>query len=164
MFKKILIANRGEIAVRIIRACHELGAKAVAIYSDVDRDALHVRYADEAYPCGPPPAAESYLNAERVLAIAKACGAEAIHPGYGFLSERGFFPDLCRKAGVVFIGPSGEVMHTMGDKVRARQTMERAGVPIVPGVTERLSDQAAERWIRDAGPPVMIKACAGGGG
>ena len=164
MFKKILIANRGEIAVRIIRACHELGTKAVAIYSDVDRDALHVRYADEAYPCGPPPAAESYLKAERVIAIAKACGAEAIHPGYGFLSERGFFSDLCRDAGVVFIGPSGEVMRTMGDKVTARQTMERAGVPIVPGVTERLSDEAAERWIRDVGPPVMIKASAGGGG
>ncbi|HKE11341.1 MAG TPA: acetyl-CoA carboxylase biotin carboxylase subunit [Myxococcota bacterium] len=164
MFKKILIANRGEIAVRIIRACHELGAKAVAIYSDVDRDALHVRYADEAYPCGPPPAAESYLKAEGLIAIAKACGAEAIHPGYGFLSERGFFPDLCRDAGIVFIGPSGDVMRTMGDKVTARQTMARAGVPIVPGVTERLSDEEAERWIRGAGLPVMIKASAGGGG
>jgi acetyl-CoA carboxylase biotin carboxylase subunit len=164
MFKKILIANRGEIAVRIIRACHELGSKAVAIYSDVDRDALHVRYADEAYPCGPPPAAESYLKAERVIAIAKACGAEAIHPGYGFLSERGFFPDMCRDAGVVFIGPTGDVMRTMGDKVTARQTMQRAGVPIVPGVTERLSDAAAERWIKEVGPPVMIKASAGGGG
>jgi len=164
MFKKILIANRGEIAVRIIRACHELGVKAVAIYSDVDRDALHVRYADEAYPCGPAAAAESYLKAERVVEIAKACGAEAIHPGYGFLSERGFFPDMCRHAGLVFIGPSGDVMRTMGDKVTARQTMEKAGVPIVPGVTERLSDEAATRWIRDVGPPVMIKASAGGGG
>ncbi len=164
MFKKILIANRGEIAVRIIRACHELGIEAVAIYSDVDRDALHVRYADEAYACGPPPAAESYLKAERVIEIAKKSGAEAIHPGYGFLSERGFFPDLCRDAGIVFIGPTGDVMRTMGDKVTARQTMERAGVPIVPGVTERMTDEAAERWIRDVGPPVMIKASAGGGG
>ena len=164
MFKKVLIANRGEIAVRIIRACHELGVKAVAIYSDVDRDALHVRYADEAYPCGPAPAAESYLNASRVIEIAKGCGAEAIHPGYGFLSERGFFPDLCEKSGLVFIGPSGEVMRTMGDKVSARQTMDRAGVPIVPGTTERLTDEAAERWIRDVGPPVMVKASAGGGG
>ncbi len=164
MFEKILIANRGEIAVRIIRACHELGVKAVALYSDVDRDALHVRYADEAYHCGPPPAAESYLQAERVIEIAKKAGADAIHPGYGFLSERGFFPDMCRDAGIVFIGPTGEVMRTMGDKVTARQTMERAGVPIVPGTTERLSDEAANRWIRDVGPPVMVKASAGGGG
>ena len=163
MFKKILIANRGEIAVRIIRACHELGIEAVAIYSDVDRDALHVRYADEAYPCGPPPAAESYLKAERVIEIAKRCGAEAIHPGYGFLSERGFFPDLCRDAGIVFIGPTGDVMRTMGDKVTARQTMQKAGVPIVPGVTERQSDDEADAWIRKTGPPVMIKASAGGG-
>jgi acetyl-CoA carboxylase biotin carboxylase subunit len=163
-FRKILIANRGEIAVRIIRACHELGIQAVAIYSDVDRDALHVRYADEAYPCGPPPASESYLRGERILEIAKRAGAEAIHPGYGFLAENGAFADLCKKSGVVFIGPDGDVMRQMGDKVVARQTMERAGVPIVPGTTERLTDEAATRWIRDVGPPVMIKASAGGGG
>ena len=163
-FQKILIANRGEIAVRAIRACHELGIKAVAIYSDVDRDALHVRYADEAYPCGPPPAAESYLVGERILEIAKRCGAEAIHPGYGFLAENGDFSDLCEKEGVVFIGPPGDVMRSMGDKVTARQTMEKAGVPIVPGTTERLSDEDADRWIRDVGPPVMVKASAGGGG
>ena len=147
-FRKILIANRGEIAVRIIRACHELGIQAVAIYSDVDRDALHVRYADEAYPCGPPPASESYLVQERILEIAKRSGADAIHPGYGFLAENGAFADLCEKSGVVFIGPAGDVMRQMGDKVVARQTMERAGVPIVPGTTERLSDEAATRWIR----------------
>jgi acetyl-CoA carboxylase biotin carboxylase subunit len=163
-FKKILIANRGEIAVRIIRACRELGIQSVAIYSDVDRDALHVRYADEAYLCGPPAAAESYLVGERILEIAKRSGAEAIHPGYGFLAENGAFADLCQKSGIVFIGPDGEVMRQMGDKVVARQTMERAGVPIVPGTTERLSDEAAARWIRDVGPPVMIKASAGGGG
>jgi len=164
VFKKILIANRGEIAVRVIRACHELGVKAVAVYSDVDRDALHVRFADEAYHCGAPPSAESYLRMDRIVEIAKHCGAEAIHPGYGFLSERGAFPELCEKEGIVFIGPAGSVMRQMGDKVTARQTMEKAGVPIVPGTTERLSDEAVERWVRDVGPPVMIKAAAGGGG
>jgi acetyl-CoA carboxylase, biotin carboxylase subunit len=164
VFKKILIANRGEIAVRVIRACRELGVKTVAVYSDVDRDALHVRFADEAYCCGAPPSAESYLRMDRILEIAKHAGAEAIHPGYGFLSERGAFADLCEKEGVVFIGPRGEVMRQMGDKVTARQTMEKAGVPIVPGTTERLSDEAVERWVKDVGPPVMIKAAAGGGG
>ncbi len=164
MFKKILIANRGEIAVRVIRACHEMGIEAVAIYSDVDRDALHVRYADEAYPCGPPPAAESYLRMERIVEIAKRAGAEAIHPGYGFLAENGDFADLCEREGVVFIGPAGDVMRKMGDKVTARQTMEAAGVPIVPGTTERLSDAEARAWIEKIGLPVMIKASAGGGG
>jgi acetyl-CoA carboxylase biotin carboxylase subunit len=164
MFKKILIANRGEIAVRVMRACREMGIKTVAVYSDVDRDALHVRFADEAYPIGPPPARESYLVGERIVEVARRAGAEAIHPGYGFLSERGEFADLCAREGVVFIGPRGDVMRAMGDKVTARQTMERAGVPIVPGTTERLSDDAITRWVRDVGPPVMIKASAGGGG
>jgi acetyl-CoA carboxylase biotin carboxylase subunit len=164
MFKKVLIANRGEIAVRVIRSCRELGIQTVAIFSDVDRDALHVRFADEAYPCGPPPARESYLVAERVVEIAKRAGAEAIHPGYGFLAENGDFADLCEEHGIVFIGPAGDVMRKMGDKVISRQTMEKAGVPIVPGTTERLSDEAAERWIRDSGLPVMVKASAGGGG
>jgi acetyl-CoA carboxylase biotin carboxylase subunit len=164
MFKKILIANRGEIAVRVIRACRELGVKTVAIYSDVDRDALHVRFADEAYHCGPPPSRESYLVKQRVIEIARRAGAEAIHPGYGFLAENGDFSDLCRDEGIVFIGPSGDVMRAMGDKVTARQTMQRAGVPIVPGTTERLSDEEIGRWIRETGPPVMIKASAGGGG
>jgi acetyl-CoA carboxylase biotin carboxylase subunit len=164
MFEKILIANRGEIAVRVIRACRELGVKTVAIYSDVDREALHVRYADEAYHIGPPPARESYLVMERVIEVAKRSGAQGIHPGYGFLAENGDFADLCEKEGVTFVGPSGDVMRAMGDKVTARQTMEKAGVPIVPGTTERLSDEAIQRWVSDVGPPVMIKASAGGGG
>jgi len=164
MFKKVLIANRGEIAVRVMRACREMGIKTVAVFSDVDRDALHVRFADEAYPIGPPPARESYLIGERIVGVAKRAGAEAIHPGYGFLSERGEFADLCAKQGVVFIGPKGDVIRSMGDKVIARQTMEKAGVPIVPGTTERLTDEALTRWVRDIGPPVMIKAAAGGGG
>ncbi len=164
MFDKILIANRGEIAVRVIRACRELGVKTVAVYSDVDRDALHVRYADEAYPCGPPPAAESYLRGEVIAEIAKRSGAQAIHPGYGFLAENGAFSDLCEREGIVFIGPRGDVMRAMGDKVTARQTMDAAKVPIVPGTTERLSDEEAVAWAKRIGLPVMVKASAGGGG
>ena len=164
MFEKILIANRGEIAVRVIRACREMGIRTVAIYSDVDRDALHVRYADEAYHCGPPPARESYLVMERVIEIARRAGADGIHPGYGFLAENGDFADLCAKHGVTFIGPSGDVMRAMGDKVTARQTMEKAGVPIVPGTTERLSDDQAIEFAVQIGFPVMVKASAGGGG
>ncbi len=164
MFKKILIANRGEIAVRVIRACREMGIEAVAVYSEADRDALHVRLADEAYPVGPPPAAESYLAIERILAVAKACGAEAIHPGYGFLSERGAFARACQDAGITFIGPEAEVMERMGDKVTARRTMEQAGVPIVPGTTEALTDEEALAFAKEIGLPVMVKASAGGGG
>lgn len=164
MFQKVLIANRGEIAVRIIRACHELGIKAVAIYSDADRDALHVRYADEAYHCGEAPSAASYLQAERIIEIAKRAQVDAIHPGFGFLSERAFFVDLCRKAGITFIGPDGSVMKAMGDKVTARQMMQKAGVPIVPGTTETLTDDEAETWAKKIGFPVMVKATAGGGG
>jgi len=164
MFEKVLIANRGEIAVRVMRACREMGIKTVAVYSDVDRDALHVRFADEAWHCGPPPARESYLVGERIVEIAKKSGAEAIHPGYGFLAENGDFADLCVREGIAFIGPRGDVIRAMGDKVTSRQTMERAGVPIVPGTTERLTDEAIERWVRAIGPPVMIKAAAGGGG
>ena len=164
MFRKILIANRGEIAVRVIRACREMGIPTVAIYSDVDRGALHVRFADEAYPCGPPPARESYLVAERVLEIAKACGADGIHPGYGFLAENGDFADQCAAEGITFIGPPGDVMRKMGDKVTARQTMEKAGVPIVPGTTQTLSDEEATAFAKEIGLPVMVKASAGGGG
>jgi acetyl-CoA carboxylase biotin carboxylase subunit len=164
MFGKILIANRGEIAVRVMRACREMGIRTVAIYSDVDREALHVRFADEAYPCGPPPARESYLRMERVIEIARRAGAEAVHPGYGFLAENGDFADLCAEAGIAFIGPSGSVMRAMGDKVRARQTMQRAGVPIVPGTTEPLSDDEAIECAVRIGFPVMVKASAGGGG
>jgi acetyl-CoA carboxylase biotin carboxylase subunit len=164
MFEKILIANRGEIAVRVMRACREMGIRTVAIYSDVDRDALHVRMADEAYPCGPPAARESYLVKERVIEIAKRAGADAIHPGYGFLAENGDFADLCAASGIAFVGPSGSVMRSMGDKVRARQTMQKAGVPIVPGTTKRLSDDEAIEFAVKIGFPVMVKASAGGGG
>jgi len=164
MFEKILIANRGEIAVRVIRACREMGIKTVAIYSDVDRDALHVRFADEAYPCGPPPARESYLVMDRVIEIARRSGADAIHPGYGFLAENGDFADLCAREGITFVGPSGDVMRSMGDKVTARQTMSKAGVPIVPGTTQALSDEEAIAFAREIGLPVMVKASAGGGG
>ena len=164
MFKKILIANRGEIAVRVIRACREMGIQTVAIYSDVDRDALHVRFADEAYHCGPPPARESYLVVDRVLEIAKQAGADAIHPGYGFLAENGDFADACEAAGIKFVGPRGDVMRKMGDKVTARQTMEKAGVPIVPGTTRALTDAEATEFAKEIGLPVMVKASAGGGG
>ncbi len=164
MFKKVLIANRGEIAVRVIRACRELDVRTVAVYSDVDRDSLHVRLADEAFHCGAPPAAESYLQIERILAIAKEAKADAVHPGYGFLAENGVFADRCVEEGLVFIGPTGEVMRKMGDKVTARKTMQAASVPIVPGTTERLTDEEAEKWAGKIGLPVMVKASAGGGG
>ncbi len=164
MFDKILIANRGEIAVRVIRACRELGIRTVAVYSDVDRDALHVRFADEAYHCGSPPAAESYLRMQRILEIARDSGAQAIHPGYGFLAENGEFADLCEQSGIVFIGPKGDVMRSMGDKVTARQTMQKAGVQIVPGTTEELDDAQAIASALEIGLPVMVKASAGGGG
>jgi len=163
-FEKILIANRGEIAVRVIRACRELGVRSVAIYSDVDRNALHVRYADEAYPCGPAPARESYLDSERILEIAKQSGAQAIHPGYGFMSENATFAQACADAGLVFIGPRPETIESMGDKVIARQKMQAAGVPLVPGTTEKLSDEEAIKFAGEIGLPVMIKATAGGGG
>jgi acetyl-CoA carboxylase biotin carboxylase subunit len=164
MFRKILIANRGEIAVRVMRACREMGIRTVAIYSDVDRESLHVRFADEAYHCGAPPARESYLVMDRVVGIAKRAGAEAIHPGYGFLAENGAFADLCQREGIVFIGPRGDVMRSMGDKVTARRTMAKAGVPIVPGTTEALTDAEAIAFAREIGFPVMVKASAGGGG
>src|ERR1700687_1568863 len=133
MFKKILIANRGEIAVRVIRACHEMGIAAVAVYSDVDRASLHVRKADEAYPIGAPAASESYLNIQKILDVAARSGADAIPPGYGFLSENAKFARACADAGVKFIGPTAAAMEAMGSKTRARQAMERAGVPLVPG-------------------------------
>jgi acetyl-CoA carboxylase biotin carboxylase subunit len=164
MFGKVLIANRGEIAVRVMRACREMGVRTVAIYSDVDRDALHVRMADEAHACGPPPARESYLQMGRVIEIARRAGADAIHPGYGFLAENGDFADLCAEAGIAFVGPSGDVIRAMGDKVRARQTMQKAGVPIVPGTTKPLSDDEAIEFAVGIGFPVMVKATAGGGG
>jgi len=165
MFKKILIANRGEIAVRVIRACRELGIPSVAVYSDVDRAALHVRKADEAYHIGPAAASESYLNFSKILEAAKRSGADGIHPGYGFLSENASFARACTDAGIKFIGPSAASMEIMGSKTRARQQMEKAQVPFVPGTSHGLEslEQAAEAAAR-IGYPVMLKAAAGGGG
>ncbi|MFY9744311.1 MAG: acetyl-CoA carboxylase biotin carboxylase subunit [Candidatus Sulfotelmatobacter sp.] len=165
MFKKILIANRGEIAVRVMRACHEMGIAAVAVYSEVDRVALHVREADEAYPIGPAAATESYLNIAKILEAAKRSGADAIHPGYGFLSENAKFAEACAHAGVKFIGPTAAAMQAMGSKTRARQAMEKAGVPFVPGTSRGLeSFEQAARVGERIGYPLMLKAAAGGGG
>ena len=165
MFKKILIANRGEIAVRVIRACREMGIQSVAVYSEVDRAALHVRKADEAYAIGPAAATESYLNIERILNVAKRAQVDAIHPGYGFLSENAKFAHACGEAGIKFIGPTAASMERMGSKTRARQHMERAGIPFVPGTSRGLASaaEAAEVAAR-IGFPVMLKAAAGGGG
>ncbi len=165
MFKKILIANRGEIAVRVIRACREMGIRSVAVYSEVDRAAPHVRLADEARPVGPAAAAESYLSIQRILEAARASGAEAIHPGYGFLSENPAFARACTDAGVVFVGPSAASMELMGSKTAARQAMIAAGVPVVPGSAEPLADLSdARREAARCGYPVLVKAAAGGGG
>src|SRR5712692_7679096 len=165
MFKKILIANRGEIAVRVIRACRELEIPSVAVYSDADRVALHVLKADEAYPIGGAAAAESYLNLEKILDVAKRCGADAIHPGYGFLSENAKFAQACADAGVKFIGPRAASIEMMGSKTRARQEMEKAGIPSVPGTSRGLgSVQQAKDVAQGVGYPVMLKAAAGGGG
>lgn len=172
MSKKILIANRGEIAVRVIRACQERGLQAVALYSDADRAALHVRYADEAYRIGPPPARESYLNIPAILEAAQRSGAEAIHPGYGFLSENEAFAEAVIAAGLAWIGPSPAAIHAMGDKVMARRAMIAAGVPVVPGsdsvegcdACAGLSDAEAVRAARHIGYPLLVKAAAGGGG
>ena len=165
MFKKILIANRGEIAVRVIRACRELGILSVAVFSEADRASLHVRHADEAYPIGPSAAAESYLNIAKVLDAAKRSGADAIHPGYGFLSENAKFARACADAGIKFIGPSASSIEVMGSKTRARQEMEKAGVPFVPGTSRGLeSPEQAEQVAAKIGYPVMLKAAAGGGG
>jgi len=163
-FRKILIANRGEIALRIVRACRALGIRSVAIYSEADRDAPHVRLADEAWLCGPARASDSYLDSERVVAIARRCGADAIHPGYGFLSENAAFAGAVAAAGLVFIGPSPEVLRTMGLKIPSRERMRRAGVPIVPGGLEIGDLGAARRSAEELGYPVLVKASAGGGG
>jgi acetyl-CoA carboxylase biotin carboxylase subunit len=165
MFKKILIANRGEIAVRVIRACRELGIVPVAVFSDVDRASLHVRKADEAYHLGPAAASESYLNIPKILNVAQGCGAEAIHPGYGFLSENPQFATACAEAGIKFIGPTASAMEAMGSKTRARQAMKKAGVPFVPGSARALGSLVeAEQVAENIGYPVMLKAAAGGGG
>ncbi|QQS42371.1 MAG: acetyl-CoA carboxylase biotin carboxylase subunit [Acidobacteriota bacterium] len=165
MFKKILIANRGEIAVRIIRACREMGIATVAVYSEPDADALHVRLADEAVLIGPAKSSESYLRGENIIAAAKETGAEAIHPGYGFLSENAGFVREVNDAGLVFIGPAPEAMEAMGGKISARKIAIDAGVPVVPGTTEPLASfEAAEKTAEEVGYPVMLKASAGGGG
>jgi acetyl-CoA carboxylase biotin carboxylase subunit len=164
MFKKILIANRGEIAVRVARACRELGIPSVAVYSDVDRAALHVRFADEAYPIGPAAAVESYLNIAKIIDVARRSGAEAIHPGYGFLSENPEFAEACARGGIKFIGPSASAMRAMGSKTRARQAAIAAKIPVVPGAANRLSREEAVKLAKEIGYPVMLKAAAGGGG
>jgi len=164
MFRKILVANRGEIAVRIARAAHALGIRVAAVHSEADRGALHVRVADEAHLCGPAPARDSYLRAERILEIAKACGADALHPGYGFLSENSDFAEQCAAQGIAWIGPPADVIRRMGDKVLARRSMHEAGVPVVPGATERLTDAEASAAAQRIGFPVMVKATGGGGG
>ena len=165
MFHKVLIANRGEIAVRVIRACRELGISPVAVYSQADRNALHVQMADEAYLIGPPAAIESYLVSERLIETALTCGAEAIHPGYGFLAENANFARACEEHGIVFIGPTSASIALMGDKTAARRAMRAAGVPVVPGTDHFLQDDDEARQIVSAmGYPVMIKAALGGGG
>lgn len=166
MFNKVLIANRGEIAVRIIRACRELGMETVAVFSEADRNALHVRYADEAYLLGPAPSRESYLRADKILDIAKKSGANAIHPGYGFLAEREDFASKCADMGITFIGPKPSSIAAMGDKAEARATVIKAGVPVVPG-TEDVGNMTNDDLLRIAptiGFPLLIKATAGGGG
>jgi len=165
MFRKVLIANRGEIAVRILRACRALGVRGAAVYSEADRDALHVRMADEAHPVGPAAPGESYLRAERILAAARISGAEAIHPGYGFLSEQAAFAEACERAGLVFVGPSPETLRAAGDKIASRRAAEEAGLPVLPGAAPdgaRMGPwrEAAERL----GYPLLVKAAAGGGG
>ena len=165
MFRKVLIANRGEIAVRIIRACRDLGISPVAVYSDVDRPALHVRLADEAYLLGPAPSSESYLAIEKVIDIARRARVDAIHPGYGFLSENPRFADACAEAGICLVGPSAESMRLMGSKTGARSVLMRSGVPVVPGTYKALSSVAeAVEEARRVGYPLMLKAAAGGGG
>ena len=165
MFEKILIANRGEIAVRIIRACREMGIKTVAVYSEADRDSLHTLLADEAICIGPAPAGQSYLNMERILSATVAMKAEAIHPGFGFLSENARFAELCEKCNIAFIGPSADIINRMGNKSEARKTMIEAGIPVVPGSKEPVyTVEEALEMAKTIGFPVMIKASSGGGG
>src|SRR6266496_2776414 len=165
MFKKILIANRGEIALRVICACKELGIRTVAIYSEADRNSLPVRFADEAICIGPPRLAESYLNIPAVISAAEIANVEAIHPGYGLLSENANFAEVCETSGIKFIGPRPEITRLMGEKDRARRAMKQAGVPIVPGSDDCIhSEGEAVEWARQIGFPVIVKAAAGGGG
>jgi acetyl-CoA carboxylase biotin carboxylase subunit len=165
MIKKILVANRGEIAIRVMRTCREMGIISVAVFSEADRNSMHVRFADEAYFIGPAPSNESYLVIDNIIEVAKKCKADAIHPGYGFLSENALFADRCEKEGIIFIGPSSSAIDTMGDKITARQNMMAADVPVVPGTAEPIKDiKEAVKAIKEIGLPVMVKASAGGGG
>src|SRR3954452_24655228 len=165
MFSKVLVANRGEIAVRVIRALDEMGIASVAVYSEADRDAQHVRRAGEAHLLGPGPAAQSYLNVDRLLEVVAASGAEAVHPGYGFLAENTAFARRLEEAGVTFIGPPATAIDAMGSKTAARDLMAKAGVPIGPGTTEAVPDvKAAEKIAKEIGYPIAVKAAGGGGG
>jgi acetyl-CoA carboxylase biotin carboxylase subunit len=164
-FQKVLVANRGEIAVRIIRACRELGIQTVAVFSEADRDALHVRLADEAYCIGPTPSKDSYLNIANLMSVATLTESDAIHPGYGFLAENADFAEICESCNIAFIGPSPEAISKMGDKSVAKQTMKEAGVPVIPGSDGLIEDtEEAVRLAREIGYPIIIKATAGGGG
>src|SRR4029450_9757440 len=165
MFNKILIANRGEIALRVIWACKELGIKTVAVYSEADRESLHVRFADQAVCIGPPRSIESYLNIPAIISAAEITGADAIHPGYGFLSESSYLAEICEACNIKFIGPGPQAIRLMGDKSRAKKAMIKAGVPVVPGSQGVLVDEEkAVKVARDIGFPVILKASAGGGG
>ncbi len=165
MFKKILIANRGEIALRVIRTAKEMGIKTVAVYSTADKDSLPVRFADEAVCIGPPPSKESYLSIPRIMAAAEITNADAIHPGYGFLSENDMFSEICAKYGIKFIGPTPDQIRKMGDKITAKETMRKAGVPVIPGSDGLLKDASdAKKQAKKIGYPVILKATAGGGG
>ncbi len=164
MFEKVLIANRGEIALRVIRACREMGIATVAVQSTADSDAMHVRLADESVCLGPPPAAQSYLNIPAIIAACEITGAEAIHPGYGFLSENAKFADIVKEHGLTFIGPTADHIRMMGDKITAKQTVKALGIPTVPGSDGEVSDGDAAKLAGEIGYPVLIKATAGGGG
>jgi acetyl-CoA carboxylase biotin carboxylase subunit len=165
MFKKVLIANRGEIALRVMWACKELGLKTVAVYSEADANSLHVRFADEAVCIGPPRNIESYLNIPSIISAAEITGADAIHPGYGFLSESAYLAEICEACNIRFIGPGPQAIRLMGDKSRAKKAMIKAGVPVVPGSQGVLEDEEkAVKVARDIGFPVILKASAGGGG
>lgn len=166
MFKKILVANRGEIAIRIIRACRELGIKTVAVYSEADRNSLHVKMADESYCIGPPQPIKSYLNMPAIVAAAEVSGAEAVHPGYGFLAESPSFAEICEAVDLTFIGPPAKVIEKMGHKAEAKREMQRAGIPVIPGTDEKLGDNSekALEFARKVSFPLIIKAAAGGGG
>jgi acetyl-CoA carboxylase biotin carboxylase subunit len=164
MFRKVLVANRGEIALRVIRACKELGLESVAVHSTADADALHVKFADQAVCIGPPPSAKSYLNVPQIISAAEVTGADAIHPGYGFLSENADFAEVCRKCGLNWIGPSPDAMRLMGDKIRAREAMAKAGVPMLPGTAGIHDEIQLLEAAQKIGFPVILKASAGGGG